>query len=439
MLRYVAILLVVMQAAGFVSTLLTTNLSASELETLLMADGQFELSDKHNTVVFLLDTADADIVEKALAQYPELPELLSGFTYYPDATSAYSRTFPGVTYMLTGERYYFNEPTDVYVDRAFTKAPMLRDMAAQGVDVRLFTSDMGLIGNAAKDIINNTTDYQYSRLENISLEGLVEGMLYMSLYKAAPYQYKEEYEYGDASDINELVMKVEEYYYNDLDCDFYIDLLDHEITVNSDYKSAFRFYHLWGCHPGICWDAELDYEEERTVPFEEGLRGSFKMIEEYINQLEAQGILDETTIIITADHGYSGGGQTLDVPAPARPITMIKPAHADMSREMIVSKAPVCHEDLFATYMQGLGLDGSAYGRSLTEIQEGEERQRYYYYTALRSDEEGEVALREYLLEGDAANLENYKPTGAWWDVAYSRNAISDEDFQAVLDAREAE
>jgi len=382
-LRYVSILLVVMQLTGFVTTALTTDLSGGAGEILLMADGQFEFSPNKNVAVFVLDTCDGDILEETLRLYPEVNDILSGFVNYRNATSAYSRTFPALTWMLTDERFYYDEPVAQYVDRAFTKAPMLREMRDKGVDVRLYTSELMLIGNAAADIISNTTEYQYSQVENLSLQGLTEGMLTMSLYKALPYALKEEYEY-DATDINEGAMNVEEYYYNDMDFDFYTDLLDASVTVNPDFQSAFRFYHLWGSHPGILWDDELNYVEDRTVPYEEGLRGSMMIIDEFVQQLKAQGIFDQTTIIITADHGYSGHADLLYAPKAACPVMLVKHAHADASKPLVESRAPVSHEDLFATYMEGLGLDGSAYGRSISAIKEDEERERFYYYTGRR-------------------------------------------------------
>lgn len=63
-------------------------------------------------------------------------------------------------------------------------------------------------------------------------------------------------------------------------------------------------------------------------------------------------------------------------------------------------------------------------GKTIFEYEEDERRGRFYYYTALYSDEEGEVELREYKIVGDARNKENYEFTGRTWPVLYSLNKV---------------
>jgi hypothetical protein len=106
---------------------------------------------------------------------------------------------------------------------------------------------------------------------------------------------------------------------------------------------------------------------------------------------------------------------------------LFKPVGADSSKPMAVSDAPVCHDDLFATVLEQLGADSSAYPPALTTYEEGDDRERIYYYTAQRSWGEGEVALREYSIRGDAADLANWTLTGNDWDIIYSDNAVSKE------------
>jgi hypothetical protein len=60
---------------------------------------------------------------------------------------------------------------------------------------------------------------------------------------------------------------------------------------------------------------------------------------------------------------------------------------------------------------------------------ENETRRRLYYYTALYSDTDGEIALREYEINGDANDLANWQPTGNWWNIDYSVNKVSETRF----------
>ena len=95
------------------------------------------------------------------------------------------------------------------------------------------------------------------------------------------------------------------------------------------------------------------------------------------------------------------------------------------------NSAPVCHDDLFATVEAalGAGISGTGSGKTLKDFAEGGDRTRIFYYTALYSDGDGEVALREYAIRGDANRLENWRPTGNWWNIDYSVNRVSPKRF----------
>lgn len=85
----------------------------------------------------------------------------------------------------------------------------------------------------------------------------------------------------------------------------------------------------------------------------------------------------------------------------------------------------LCADNVFERQNAGSGRTDTGYGRAAYEIQEGEDRERFYYYTALYTDEEGEVELREYQIKGDARKEENYQFTGNKWDVLYSFNIVA--------------
>lgn len=104
--RIVSLVLVVMQVFGTVYLVVK---SAYQIKNDVSGDGYFECSEQFkvsknkNTIVFLLDRMDKKYMDKLLAKDPELREKLSGFTYYKNFTGSYSRTFPSVTYLLSGK------------------------------------------------------------------------------------------------------------------------------------------------------------------------------------------------------------------------------------------------------------------------------------------------------------------------------------------------
>lgn len=160
------------------------------------------------------------------------------------------------------------------------------------------------------------------------------------------------------------------------------------------------------------------------------LKGDIKIIREYLEQLKTLGVYDNTTIIITADHGHVKYNTVLEMKVAGGCIMLVKPAGADSSKPIVTSLAPVSHADLFATAIKGLGGDATKYGKAIYEIPENEKRDRYYYYTALYTTTDGEVVLREYLIDGPADKLSSYKLTGNNWDMDYSMYAVSKERFE---------
>ena len=77
---------------------------------------------------------------------------------------------------------------------------------------------------------------------------------------------------------------------------------------------------------------------------------------DYLNELKRQGLYENATIIITTDHGNSGGGQTLDLPhRTAGPLMLVKP-QGNYGTPLKVSDAPVSQRELQPTVLYALGI-----------------------------------------------------------------------------------
>ena len=171
----------------------------------------------------------------------------------------------------------------------------------------------------------------------------------------------------------------------------------------------------------------------------EAVIGDFHIIEDYIQRMQELGIYEDSTIIITADHG---GGvknlrEDLEIPLPICPVFLVKEAGKGTEEPFRISDAPVSHEDLFPTILAAYGLGYGEFadnGQPVYEIAEDAQRERYFYFTAFLSDADGEIALREYLVDGDARQQENWKLTGRNWDINYSQRAVSKKRLSDFLD-----
>ena len=433
---FAALALCTMQGTALIVQWSGTNMSSFSRGTYLTREGEFEVANERNVIEFIVDTCDTTWFERALEKYPDMTDNLRGFTYYPNATSTHSRTYPSVPYLLTGEICHFDKPMTDYIDGAWKNSSLLSDLKAANCDVRLFTPNVYVSEWAMNNLVENVDTAPQGLRANVSVSALIGEMAKMSFYREAPYLLKPYFIY-EGDEVSRHVSRLSAPAVEEQDIYFYSQLTaDRRLTVSDDYETAYRFYHLYGAHPGSKLDADGSGNNTKKDQ-DAAIRGCFRIIEEYIAQLQALGLYEQSTIIITADHGCSGGTKNLEVAWAYRPVMIVKPAGIGADAPYAVSQAPVCHADLFATVWAGVSdadnplhqVAAEKYGKPIWEYTEDSLRDRFYYYTALRSDKDGEVVLREYRIVGDAGNLENWFLTGRYWDVNFSERAVSHERF----------
>lgn len=410
--QFISLAIVAMQFVALISLLLTTNVLKEEKNGYISTENMFELSYKDNVIVFILDYFDGRMMNNILEGDEDFLAPLDGFTYYPNATSVHSRTYPSVTYLLTGNMCYFDqEPLD-YINTAYEDSSFLPALYENGIETGLYTY-LSYIGDSAKSQICNYCPVK----QKLRFGEVIRLCVKMVLYRDMPYLVKPRFEY-EVSDINNRVVSGEVKEeglappYRNFDDEWFQETLMQDGLSIGGKEGCFRFYHLASCHRDL----------SNPVPY--GIE-SFDIVYEYLDKMRELGIYENATIIITTDHGSSGGGETLNMPhKTAVPIMLVKPAGAS-GDAIKVSEAPVSHTDFIPTILDGFSLSYEAYGRTVYEIPEDGERERFYYYSALYSDEQGEVELREYSVDGDARNPENYHFTGNTWDIRYSYNIVS--------------
>lgn len=424
-LRAAAGALTAMQAVALVTLALSTDFSVHQEGYHLSGEGLFDYGSGTNVIYLVLDTADREYTEEMLSEYPELRESLSGWTWYPDAVSTYSRTYPAIPYMLSGEKCWFDKEPDDYANEAFRNSAFLRTMSERGTDIRLFSPDPQLLGEEGLKYIANAvfTGDERKHLDYLQLE---KNLVKIALYKVMPYAAKDlfRYELG--------LVNLSSFNYRPfiqyLDPMIYGALRDNGgVAVSKDMQDTFRMIHLFSAHPGAKWDSRLNAKENPSKA--EVLRGSFTFIEELVRSLKEAGIYDNTLIIVTADHGSSDGDrEKLERDRAACPLLMVKYPSSDQGQPLAVNNAPVSHDDLFATVYAALSCPGGqAYGSgtALADHAEGEKRVRTHYYSAI-DNKTREVELVEYEIEGDAYDFSNWHKTGKRWDIKYSANPIVD-------------
>ena len=185
------------------------------------------------------------------------------------------------------------------------------------------------------------------------------------------------------------------------------------ISENTSAAGSFKLYHLYGAHaPYIMNENGGWLAEGETSNVILQSRGCMKILFQYIERLKQLGIYDNTTIIITADHGqnylfdesHAKSQEELGLEPTSSPIMFVKEKNAHHENGLVISNAPVSHEEVLATVMEAVGGDAQKYGRTFKEIGEDEERERVFIY--------GRYPDLEFLkctIQGDVMNASNWK------------------------------
>ncbi|MDO5444280.1 MAG: hypothetical protein Q4F31_01500 [Eubacteriales bacterium] len=428
-LIFLSVAMIFIQTSGLISSVISMPEADYENAGYLSADGEYTLSSENNVIVFVVDACSGAYMEQALADQPDMLDDFDGFTYYPDCISTYSRTYPSIVYLLSGKRCYYDVPFNEYLISAFGESTFLSDMKNIGADVRVFTDPIYFDGEARNQIDNFRT-FNGKSLDIIRPYVLIKQMLHISGYKCMPYLFKTRFEYNIII-LNHLVRKdPSDIAIEFQDYDFYTNFEKDGLTLYDNYSDSFRLYHLWGPHGDCFIDENVNLLED--VEPVRALRGTFKIISAFINEMKSLKIYDASTIIILADHGNSYGNSELEIDEEKSCLMLVKPAGQNGAVQ--VSEAPVSHENFFSTVLSAYGIDDENFSvPEVYNVSEDSTEPRYYYYDARFSDGNGVIASREYRIDGDARDFSSYSLTGNYWDINFSQDHLSETRLSEFL------
>lgn len=373
----------------------------------------YELAPQQNVVVFLLDRMDNQYMDLALNSHPDWGEQLTDFTYYHNFTGSYSNTRPAVSYFFTGVQHDYSVPWEDYFERAWTKPlhPLLPDLHNAGYRTGVYTEGPYVFGDArdAEDCVDNIR----AANRTIHYTQLLQRVMELSTYRYAPEALRPFFQIytGDLTDTISVQGDGTE---NDIyvldDVTFWHDYREQGLHTNPDLSGAFLFYHLNGAHSPYCMDENAEALEDGAT-LDSQITGNMRMIFRYIDELKELGLYDDTTIIITTDHGRppKTEGNIGDVSDSRVCTLMIKPAGAATGLPLQTSHKQVCQDNLRASILSYFGLDSTAYGRTIESIDEYEPMTRYVWIRG----ERGEVydKLYTFKITGDANDFANWELT----------------------------
>lgn len=369
---------------------------------------------EENVIYFVVDRFAAEHVALAQRECPEVFESLEGFTYYDDALSLYPRTYPSITYLLTGVENDFSMSRPDYFKHAFGNAEFLDILSREGYSINAYTDsyyayEVEAAGDLPEYIANRSGDTQIVLSDR---RGLANDMARLSLYRYLPFSLRGTVGRIASDDFLDHVTYVSDgapAYSTDMK-DAYDYLSANPLTQKTDKN--FSLIHIQGVHLPNKYDRDFNAAntEETRLSDADAIIQSFKIIGLYLEQLKEMGLYENATIIITGDHA-SVGSDAEDPFFAHLTAIMLKPC-GESEGEMKTSSAPIMQEDLHATVLDILGIDAElGYGRSILDISEGDERtRRYHFIRDVKEDGTHEIVI--YEIVGSAADLGNWSVTG---------------------------
>ncbi len=314
-------------------------LPAVEGEYVLTYENLGKLGSENNVVVFIIDRFDWEYYDRVRASAPEILYNIDdgGFTYFNDAISLYPRTFPSITYLVTGVENDFSASREEYFTSAYSRSEFMRRLYGAGYNINIYTDTYYGYTNAAP-------------MANYADNALLAG-----------------------DDVTAYSTDMRDIYY-------YLD--ENGISIG-EHEKTYSFIHLSGTHLPLKYDENFELLPEgdsRRSSSTLGMKQSFKIINKYIDEMKRLGVYDNSTIIITGDHCSIGSDS--EVPLRWAHVTplIVKPSSA-ADGELAVSGAPVTHADIFPTILESEGINGgSPLGESVFDVSATETRKRTYYF-----------------------------------------------------------
>lgn len=419
-----AVAIVIMQSAGLVSVLTDNKEFLGDKDRPYVTQGDlFTVNPKNNVIVFVLDTYDTAILDRALKDDPQLLDNFTDFTYFRNSSGTMIPTSYAIPYILSGAKPKPDEKIEDYLKRRYTGKTLLSTVNDADYTIGLYTdSTMFDYTNPADAALAKST-LNIHPLKNLPLD-IWQTFLVMNqcaLYREAPWVAKPLFWYYTTEINNRMIADAGSSNGNDelysIDDAAILKELKKNGISPTDIKSkgAFRFIHLFGPHFPFSVDENGNNVGVGNSDKERQARGSMKVVDEYLSQLKQLGLYDQATIIVTADHGEWSDRE--DPPKHAiSPIMLVKPSltQEESGKPYVISMAPVDHDDILSTIASALGVDPTQLGSGITVWQANDFRPRRTFHAITSVGDHGRRMV-EYEIEEDALNLKDWKKTGKEW------------------------
>jgi hypothetical protein len=364
-----------------------------------MPDSLAQFSEGSNVVHLVLDGFQGSIFSSLLEDHPAWREGLSGFTFFPNATTPSSVTYLSVPAALTGVAFRNDRPISTYHEETLGSYTLYDAMRDAGYLVEVASP---VSWNAKQPGVHShyriptpfLTEARVTRREALLL-------LDISLFRQAPHFLKPDIYRSGTWLLSSMDPDPELSFKHFSHRSFLRKLIDKAEAIGGDPR--YKFIHLITPHPPLVSGpnceysgAELDYSLDA---FKIQSACTFDTVLELLGRMKDMGVYRDSLILIHGDHGGGVGfpmlgpdgqtttsGQVLNrIWGSPQPLVLIKQPAA--SGALAVSTTPVALTDVPATVSDILGSDKNWPGEPMFGISADSLRDRYYYRSSMHRND----------------------------------------------------
>ena len=344
----------------------------------------------------MVDSQSATEFTNVISTQEQFRHAFDDFTYYTDTLSTYAYTRDSVPYVLSGHLNKNDENFGDYSENALNNSTLFNALEERDYDMYLYDEDLAWYGKKDFDIKNNPGT------RNVSLrfgEYFKQEMRYV-WFKYLPYGLKK------ASEIEKLNFgnTIDKFKWGN-------DVLYNEFNNVSEIEKTsgaqFRFIHAEGAHVPLDMDENMNRIKDGT--YIQKTTATAKLIASFINRLKANGVYDNSVIVIMADHGYQPKNAPENyILSRFNPILLIKGVNE--KHDLIYSEKPVSYLDLPQAYEEL--LDGKQSTDLFADIEYPRTRKVIWYEIYK------EEHMVEYETDGKATEWDKFRETGEIFDLS---------------------
>ena len=405
---YAAGLMIGMQFAALVVLMVPAisegSFSGKEYKTFSSSEHLWEIGEKDNVIVIVLDSYDQNYMNQLIEEDDDELDKLDGFTYYSNYSGLFRSTAYGIVPLLTGSTY-INQKN--FWNDLKKNGTFYDDLIRQGYDIDIYTELWHDIPEYSRSNVRNLVEAPIKmdgvRIKAAELLYRLAWSKYLpDVIKCYTWLYGPEFEGFERYESDSETFN----WYNSA---FRDGLQKNGLTVTKGKK--YKFIHLYGAHEPYFTGRELeDVPENWNV--EDIPRGGMRAATIYLDEMKRVGVYDDSTIIITSDHGST------HVPGLiSNAVLLIKERGAHGSIKD--NRAPVSEADFGATIVDLIN-GNTVYENEVSALQISEDMKRerkYYGYLftdahTIASGDGGGYILVEYDVDLNDCSTPLFKLTG---------------------------